>query len=83
MTKSITTIRNIETEIILEDDENGSEHNVAISQSEYESQLNKITREAKKKIQKSQTLNISQRHELRRMKTLLEEKDLKYKNLES
>ena len=83
MTKSITTIRNIETEIILEDDENGSERNVAISQSEYENQLNKITREAKKKIKKSQTLNISQRHELRRMKTLLEEKDLKYKNLES
>ena len=52
MTKSITTIKNIETETILEDDQNGSEHDLAISQSEYESQLNKVTREAKKKIQK-------------------------------
>jgi len=37
MTKSITTIRNIETETILEDDENGSEDGMAISQSEHES----------------------------------------------
>ena len=79
MTKSITTIKNIETETILEDDQNGSEHDLAISQSEHESQLNKVTREAKKKIQKSQTLNITHKLELRRMKSELEEKDKKYK----